>query len=105
MGLGFRRVEARELLAFLNERVAVRPRELPKRLELEDRLFRSDCDCPAAGDEAVDEEGRPDLGRENDLLAVRLWQDTNPFGGSMAEYRRVEPREEARRSVGVGDRP
>ena len=62
MRLRIRVVEAHQLLALLDQGRLVILRELLERQELEHCLLRCGPDLPPPGDEAVDEEGRPDLG-------------------------------------------
>src|SRR2546430_6526660 len=73
-------------------------------LELQNRFLRPYRDRPAARDEAVDEEGGPDLCREDHLLAEGLGQNAGPLGRRVAEDRGIEPRQESRRGDDLGGR-
>ena len=93
-----------ELLALIDERGPVGAGQGLEWLELQNRLLRPYRDRPAARDEAVDEEGGPDLCREDHLLAEGLGQNAGPLGRRVAEDRGIEPRQESRRGDDLGGR-
>src|SRR5438093_5902071 len=102
MHLRLRVVEAHQPLAFVDQRRPVALRETLEWQELEHGLSWGGRDLPPTGDEAVDEERRPDLGREDHLLLVFGRKDPRALGRIVAEDRRVEAREETRGRDRVG---
>src|SRR5713101_443205 len=104
MRLRFGVIEPDQSLAFVYERRLVALRESLERKQLEHRLPWRARDLPAARDEAVDEERRPDLGREDHLLLVFRRQDARSLGGVVAEDRGVEARQETRWRDRIGRR-
>src|SRR5205814_5877764 len=93
MRLGLGRVAAHEALALVDELGPIRSGQSLERQQLEDRLLRTAGDPPAPGDQAVDEEGRPYLSREDDRPPIGVRQDPCPLGRGVTEDRGVEPRE------------
>src|SRR5207249_1441193 len=85
-------IEADQSLAFVDQRSPVALRESFEGQELEHRLPWRGADLPPTRDEAVDEERRPDLGREDHLLLVFRREDPRPFCRIVAEDRRVRLR-------------
>src|SRR5216117_4086008 len=102
MRFRFRVIEAHQPLAFVDQRCLVALRERRERQELEHRLPWRGRDLPPTGDEAVDEERRPDLGREDHLLLVFRREDPRPLGRIVAEDRGVKSRKETRGRDRVG---